>query len=124
MKKIIIFLAVTLFLFCGCSGSLSVIDIADVDKVEIWTPQSRREATAEEVANLIELYNASQYGGKATGEGGTPDFGATILLKNGNEIAVNDFASGKMEVFSTVETFYLESQDFYEALKKASFPSD
>ena len=123
MKKLIIFLASALLLFSGCISSFSIIDNTEVKKVIFWTHQSEREATADEMANILELYNTSKYGGKATGEGGTPDFGAKIILENDDEIYVNDFY-GKVEVLTKNRTFYLESQNLYETLKKAVSPPD
>ena len=123
MKKLIICLASALLLFSGCSSSFSIIDNTEVKKVIFWTHQSEREATADEMTNILELYNTSKYGGKATGEGGTPDFGAKIILENDDEIYVNDFY-GKVEVLTKNRTFYLESQNLYEALKKAVSPPD
>lgn len=122
MKEIIIFLAMAVFLFSGCSRSFSAIDDTEIEKMVIWTHQSEREASADEMANIIEQYNTSKYDGKATGEGGTPDFGVKIILKNGDEICVNDFY-GKVEVFTKKHSFYLESEFLYETLKKAASSS-
>ena len=119
MKKTICFSMLILLFFSGCDNSFSMIDYSDVEKIIIRTHQSEREASEDEASSIIELYNASKYGGKATGEGGTPDFGARIVLKNGNEIRVNDFY-GKVEVFAPNKAFYLESQELYEMIKEAA----
>lgn len=119
MKRLFVFLILALFLFSGCSSSFSAMDNTEVKKVIFWTRQSEREATADEMASILELYNTSKYGGKATGEGGTPDFGARIILENDDEIIVNDFY-GKVEVLTKNKAFYLETQKLYETLKKAA----
>lgn len=117
MKKLFIFITLMVFLFSGCNNSFFKIDNTEVEKIIIWTHSSERELTANETANIIELYNTSTYDGKATGGGGTPDFGVRIILKNNDIITVNDFG-GNFEVFMKNRAFYLENEVLYELLKK------
>lgn len=119
MKKLIavIPLLLLLLLLSGCNDSFSAIDRNEVEKIIIWfNVQSKRELSEDEIIQIIDLYNASEYGGKATGEGGTPDFGLRIILNNNNEIRVNDFNS-KVEVMVQNKTFYLESESLYNTIK-------
>jgi len=62
-----------------------------VKKAVVWTHQPENQLTEDEVLKIIEEYNKSKYGRRATGEGGTPDFGLIIFFKNGQKTLVNDF---------------------------------
>ena len=119
MKKISCLLALIFLLLSGCSNSFSVIGYDDVEKIIVWTHQSERKASEDESSSILEQYNASKYSGSSNGEGGTPEFGVRIYLKNGDEINVNDF-SGKVEVITKSKSFYLENQSLYETLKEAA----
>ena len=68
---------------------------------------------------IIEEYNKSKYGRRATGEGGTPDFGLIIFFKNGQKTLVNDFY-GKVEVSHNKKSFYLENENLYHLIKELS----
>lgn len=120
MKKALCLCTFILLLFSGCGYSFSAIDSADVEKMIVWTHESRRELSEEEISGLMAQYNASSYGGKATGEGGTPDFGIKIVLRNGKELFVNDFY-GKVEVIGDDRSFYLENPDLYKRMKEAAY---
>ena len=95
------------------------MDINRVDKIILWTHESERQLTAEETSDIISQYNASEYGGKATGEGGTPDFGLRIFTQDGEAVRMNDFY-GKFEVFTEEGTFYLLNEQLYQFIKNLS----
>lgn len=123
MKRFFILLYSILlcFSFSACSKNLNTINISQVEKIILWTHKNKYELTAEDSERLIELYNASRYAGKATGEGGTPDFGVTIYFYNQTQLSVNEFAGGiadgsLFEVFSSSpfnSAFYLNSSELY-----------
>lgn len=101
----------------SCSGLFyEQIDADRVERIIVCNPAAECEIDADDAGKFIQLYNASAYGGKATGEGGTPDFQVSVYLDNGNPIRVNDFgALGKdLEVSSgSADWFYLNSEDLY-----------
>lgn len=82
MKKLLALLCITVlcFSFSACGKSLDLIDVAQGEKVILWSHNGKYELTEEESKRLIELYNDSNYEGRANGEGGTPDFGVSIYL--------------------------------------------
>lgn len=98
------------------------MDINRVDKIILWTHESERQLTAEETSDIISQYNASEYGGKATGEGGTPDFGLRIFTQDGEAVRMNDFY-GKFEVFTEEGTFYLLNEQLYQFIKNLAAES-
>ncbi len=118
LKKSIILICSTLILLTGCNP-YKTLTPEDVESVMIWTHESQRDMTENEISEFLQKYNSSEYGGKATGEGGTPDFGIFILLNDGKEIRVNDFY-GKVEVYADNKSFYLENAKLYELLKRIS----
>ncbi len=119
MKKSIILMFSLLILLTGCN-SYSTISLTDVESATIWTHESQRNLTENEIFEFLEQYNSSEYGGKATGEGGTPDFGISITLNDDNEILVNDFY-GKVEViYADKKAFYLKNEELYELIKRFS----
>ena len=79
MKKNVIILLAMVLSFTGCSHSFSSIEPNEVEKIIIWTHQSERELSKDNCVKIINQYNESVYGGEATGEGGTPDFGIIIF---------------------------------------------
>lgn len=106
--------------FALSAPRFQAVDAARVESVTVWNHETDRQLSAEETATVMQVYNGATYGGKATGEGGTPDFGARILLKNGQTILVNDF-SGKVEVFTNDlfgRGFYLESATLYSIIEE------
>lgn len=119
MERILTSIFLVLFLFSECKSSFSAIERNDVEKIIIWTHESEREASANEISSILKFYNAADYDGKVTGEGGTPDFGLRIVLKNKDEILVNDF-HGKVEVSVGNQAFYLKSQDLYATIEEAA----
>jgi hypothetical protein len=119
MKKNVIILLAMVLSFTGCSHSFSSIEPNEVEKIIIWTHQSERELSKDNCVKIINQYNESVYGGEATGEGGTPDFGIIIFNQNSQVISVNDF-HGKLEVLTQNSTFYLENEDLYSLIKALS----
>ena len=111
---ILIFIAIFVLL-SGCSGNgFQEIRKGDITDISVWSDHadgsgesSHRLLTSDEISEFVSLYNASEYNGKATGEGGTPGFGANIILKN-SELIVNEF-NGK----SDFEVFYLNGKALY-----------
>lgn len=118
MKKSIILMFSLLILLTGCN-SYSTISLNDIESAMIWTNESQRDMTEDEVSKVLEQYNSSEYSGKATGEGGTPDFGISISLNDGKEIFINDFY-GKVEVYADKKSFYLKNEELYELIKRIS----
>ena len=119
MKRSIILMFSLLILLTGCN-SYSTISLNDVESATIWTHESQRNLTESEIFEFLEQYNSSEYSGKATGEGGTPDFGISMTLNDGNEILVNDFY-GKVEVvYADKKAFYLKNEELYELIKRFS----
>lgn len=117
MKKLLVLMA--FILLTGCSNSFSAIHRDAVENIVVWTHESERKLTEAEALKAIEQYNMSEYGGRATGEGGTPDFGLIISLASGEIINVNDFY-GKVEVFTQDKSFYLENENLYNFVKELS----
>ncbi len=115
MKRIVIFLLGLLLCFLvACNGRYKTVNIEDVELVSVWTHSGRYELTDDETSELIKLYNNSEYKGKATGEGGTPEFGASVELKGGKQLIVNDYGYGNIhfEAFNDGEKgFYLDNKE-------------
>jgi hypothetical protein len=120
MKKILFFLVLLCLLLTACKGPSFTIDYDNVEKAVVWSHQSEYQLTEDETSKVIEEYNKSKYGGRATGEGGTPDFGLSIFFEDGQEAWVNDFSSGVMEVYHNKKVFYLENENLYYLIKKLS----
>jgi hypothetical protein len=118
LKRSIILMCSTLILLIGCNP-YSEITQDDVETAMIWTHELQRDMTDDEISQFLKQYNSSEYGGKSTGEGGTPDFGVSITLTDGKEIWVNDFY-GKVEVMANKKNFYLENEELYELVKVLS----
>ena len=98
----------------GCAPKIPKLSGQDMKNVEIWTHTNSRELTEDEILNFIQLYNASSYGAKLTGEGGTPDFGLRFtLVGNETQIILNDFY-GKLEPAGIGVGRYIESAELYE----------
>lgn len=98
--------------------NLYKIDPHRVDRITFEDRPETRELTAEETAKFIELYNSAVYAGKATGDGGTPDYNFTVHFKDGSYMWVNDFNSmGKdfeVSVYNSLKIeiawYYVDSQ--------------
>ncbi len=118
LKRSIFLMCLALILLTGCDP-YSALTPDDVESAMIWTHESQRDMTEDEISKVLEKYNSSEYGGKATGEGGTPDFGISMQLSDGKEIWINDFY-GKVEVYAGKKSFYLENTELYELIKRIS----
>ncbi len=92
-----------------------------VASITVWSHDGLRQLDAGEVVTVISAYNTAVYDGRATGEGGTPDFGAEILLTNGKTIWINRFSGSVSEVFTDglfKRAFYLESASLMSAIEQ------
>ena len=122
MKRIILIpLSLLLCFLVGCNGRYQTVSIEDVESVSVWTHSGRYELTEDEATKFIELYNNSEYKGKATGEGGTPEFGVIISLKNGKEMHVQEFCGkhADFEAFGNAKnSFYLDNQEILSYITK------
>lgn len=82
-------LCVSLFTACN---KIDKIEETQVDKVVVWSfGNETRKMNLDDTARFIELYNSSEYAGKGTGEGGTPEFGIHVYFSNGTRLDLNDF---------------------------------
>ncbi len=118
MKKMLVwvFVGAMVLLFSSCGTAFAPLETDKVEKITLWTQEAEVELAAEDIQTVVDLYNTSVYGGKATGEGGTPDWGLYIHLKNGDTMCVNQFF-GEFEVFIEDKAgFYLENEAFYTHL--------
>lgn len=121
MRKLMTVCLAILILFSvvGCARHRHV-DIEQVDYVEVWSQPHSSQGhmlNEEDRARFVELYNGAESGGEPTGEGGTPDYGFRIVMKNGTIIRINEFC-GKHDFESDV---YLNSEElavFAEELAK------
>lgn len=115
MKRIVLIAFCLLLCFLvGCNGRYKTVDIEEVVSASVWTHNGQYELNAEELAEFIKLYNSSEYKGKATGEGGTPEFGASVELEGGKQLIVNDYGYGNIhfEAFNDGEKgFYLDNEE-------------
>ena len=106
----------------SCKSSFSLLAAENIKDVSIWTQTASKNLDEEQIFEFVRLYNLSSYGGKATGEGGTPNWGIAFKFADSDKSAsVNDF-NGKLEVVRNGGSFYLENKDLYafmEALSKA-----
>lgn len=82
------------------------IDLEEVDYIVAHTHTTRAILDAEDQVRFVELYNMGTIGGRATGEGGTPDYGFGIHLNDGTDVFVNPF--NKQHDFE-VGAYYIEN---------------
>ena len=115
----VLFLVILSLLLLTACRKLEKIDADLVEKIVLWEHSPPGiPLTAEESAKFIELYNASEYDGKPTGEGGTPDFGIMVYFTDGTCLHANDFY-GRLEAWitnpegHTQDDFYIRSQELY-----------
>ena len=100
------------------------IDAQRVEKITVWSYTARQQLDSDEIDKFIQMYRSSQYNGNGTGEGGTPEFGASVYYIDGSVLHVNDFqtmgrdfevtlfdATGKREVWC-----YINNQALLEYL--------
>ena len=128
LKKIIILgFFIIVFTISSCSTkTFNQIQESDISEISIWKeseePNNNLASTKllfnDEKSKFVTLYNNSQYEGKATGEGGTPYFGAKVIFKDNSELVINQFDDkGKFEVFYfKKQAYYLENQHLYDFL--------
>ena len=99
------------------------IDVNQVEKIVVWdyTHDNSIEIDATDTKRFLELYNSSKYGGKATGEGGTPEFGIVVHYTNGKSLYISDFhcMGHDFEVFlygrnGKGQAYYVDSEELYE----------
>jgi len=113
-----------IFILClslaACLGRLESVEGDQVEKIAIWRHSHQNEVFLEpgEAQSVLSMYGAAHYGGKATGEGGTPEFGLVFYLKNGERLYLNDFSEQpEFEAFLRSENgeksdaFYVESDE-------------
>lgn len=112
----IVILCVSLFTACQ---KIERIEASQVERIVIWAQNTEEyELNAEDAARFIELYNASKYKGKGTGEGGTAEFGICVYFRDGTCLRANDFF-GKLEVSihnvdgKTRDWYYISSEELY-----------
>lgn len=122
MKRIILIaLSLILCFLVGCNAHYKTVDVGTVTSASVWTYDGRYELNDEELAELIKLYNSSRYKGKATGDGGTPEFGASISFENGEELCVNEFGGkyGDFEAFyNAKKAFYIDNEELLSFVEK------
>lgn len=115
----IIILCVSLFAACQ---KMEQFETNQVEKIVVWAQHTEEyELNADDSARFIELYNSSKYGGKGTGEGGTPEFGVTVYFHDGTFMRANDFsaASGDFEITlhdsdgNRKAWYYISSKELY-----------
>ena len=122
MKRILALLICLMMLLSlsACGSSFKHIKIDEVKSITAWIledgdTQISRELTQEEIKTFLELYNASTYVGKATGEGGTPQYGATIEFKNDHYLFVNEFCGNTADIESGKS--YINNKELLEFIK-------
>ena len=122
MKKILFLLIsfILLLSLSACGGSFEHIKLDDVESIKVWLYEDDgtyncRNLTQGEIMTFIELYNTSTYVGKATGEGCTPQFGATIKLKNNRTLLVNEFISAKADI--EAGKHYINNQELLQYIQ-------
>ena len=105
----------------SCKSNFSKLNTEDIKDIKIWTHAGSRDLTESEISEFVRLYNASAYGGKATGEGGTPDFGISFkLIRYDKNLTVNDFnKKDKLEIVGNGQ-FYIINKELYEFIEKLS----
>ncbi len=123
MKKIISMLIplILLLSLSACSSSFKHIEIDEVESITAWILEDggthkSHELTQEEIKTFLELYNASTYVGKATGEGCTPQFGAAIELKSNRSMYVNEFC-GKIADIEAGSS-YINNQELLKFIQE------
>ena len=122
MKKILFLLIsfILLLSLSACGGSFEHIKLDDVESIKVWLYEDDgtyncRNLTQGEIMSFIELYNTSTYVGKAIGEGSTPQFGATIKLKNNRTLLVNEFISAKADI--EAGKHYINNQELLQYIQ-------
>ena len=122
-KRILSSLIAMLFIFSlsACGGSFEHIELDDVESIKIWLYEddgtyNYRNLTQGEIMTFLELYNASTYVGKATGEGCTPQYGTVIKLKNDRTVLVNEFCGKKADI--EAGKYYINNQELLNFIQE------
>ncbi len=122
MKKILFLLIsfILLLSLSACGASFEHIELDDVESIKIWLYEddgtyNYRNLTQGEIMTFIELYNTSTYVGKATGEGCTPQFGASIELKKDRTLLVNEFCGQKADI--EAGKYYINNQELLKFIQ-------
>ena len=115
----IVILCVSMFTACN---KIKSIEESQVEKIVVRVVDSEKEyeMTSDDATKFIELFNASKYEGKSTGEGGTPQFGISIYFSDGAHLQINDFDGlRKFEVSfrkaneDQQHSYYISSEELY-----------
>lgn len=99
------------------------IDSDRVEKITVWSHSfEEQELNTRDTETFIKLYNKAKYGGEATGEGGTPEYGVHVYFVDGARLVINQFgyvghdfevalydANGPQN-----DWYYVDSQDLYK----------
>jgi hypothetical protein len=69
------------------------ITASKVDRIVVWTQALKEppQLDAGEKGTIISLFNKARYMGKGTGEGGTPEYGVVVYLKDGSRMQISAF---------------------------------
>ncbi|MCH5183882.1 MAG: hypothetical protein J1E00_06875 [Oscillospiraceae bacterium] len=99
------------------------IDSDQVEKITVWSHSfDEQELNVRDTETFIKLYNKAKYGGKATGEGGTPEYGVDVYFVDGSRLVINQFGyvghDFKVALYDANgpknDWYYVDSQDLYE----------
>ncbi len=108
-------------LFTACT-KIERIEENQVEKIvaRVVNSEKEYEMASDDAKKFLELFNASKYEGKSTGEGGTPQFGISVYFSDGAYLLVNDFDGlRKFEVsFCKANgvqqhSYYISSKELY-----------
>ena len=119
--SVLFIVALCLSLFAACN-KMDSIEENQVEKIVAWVIDSEKEyeLSLDEANKFIELFNAANYEGKSTGEGGTPQFGIRVYFSDGAYLQVNDFDGlRKLEVYAgkangiQSRCYYVSSKELY-----------
>lgn len=106
-----------------CEDNPAQIDVNQVETIAVWDyiQDNCIEIDAADTERFLKLYNSSKYGGKATGEGGTPEFGAIVHYADGKSLYVSDFhcLGHDFEVYlygrnGKGQAYFVDSEELYE----------
>ena len=85
-----------------------------VEKIIIWSDtKGEYEFNSDETAEFINLYNSSKYKGKATGEGGTPEFGIRVVLRDGGRFNITNVCCSDEEFELSIRNSDGEKENWY-----------
>ena len=99
------------------------IDSDRVEKITFWSYSfDEQEMNAHDTETFIKLYNKAKYGGEATGEGGTPEYGVNVYFIDGTRLIIYPFGSVRHDFEVALydanepenDWYYVDSQDLYQ----------